>query len=79
MTSLLESSRRGQVTLLEVVPCHQAQCLESRMECLMAAIAESDDEAKMRVNAFLEKRTSKAADRSEAAPPLPARSAGTGE
>jgi hypothetical protein len=45
----------------------------------MAAIAESDDEAKMRVNAFLEKRTSKAADRSEAAPPSPARSAGTGE
>jgi enoyl-CoA hydratase/carnithine racemase len=49
------------------------------MESLMAAIAESDDEAKTRVNAFLEKRTSKATDRSDAGPASPTRSARTGE
>ena len=49
------------------------------MESLMAAIAESDDEAKTRVNAFLEKRTSKVTHRSDAGPASPTRSAGTQE
>ena len=49
------------------------------MESLMAAIAASDDEAKTRVNAFLEKRTSKVTDRSDAGPASPTRSAGTEE
>ena len=49
------------------------------MESLMAAIATSDDEAKTRVNAFLEKRTSKVTDRSDAGPASPTRSAGTEE
>jgi enoyl-CoA hydratase/carnithine racemase len=44
------------------------------MESLMAAIAASDDEAKARVKAFLEKRASKVTQRSDAepAPPTPA-------
>lgn len=41
------------------------------MESLMAAIAESDDEAKARLKDFLEKRTSKTADRSDAGPASP--------
>jgi enoyl-CoA hydratase/carnithine racemase len=49
------------------------------MESLMAAIAESDDEAQARLNAFLEKRTAKVTDRSDAGPASPTRSAGIGE
>jgi enoyl-CoA hydratase/carnithine racemase len=49
------------------------------MESLMAAIAASDDEAKARLNAFLEKRTTKVTDRSDAGLASPTRSAATRE
>jgi enoyl-CoA hydratase/carnithine racemase len=47
------------------------------MESLMAAIAENDDEARRRLQAFLEKRTSKVTNCSDAGPVT--HSAGTGE
>jgi hypothetical protein len=48
------------------------------MESLMAVIAVSDDEAKARLKAFLEKRASKVTHRSDAEPVPPTRAASTG-
>jgi (methylthio)acryloyl-CoA hydratase len=48
------------------------------MERLMAAIAVSDDEAKARLKAFLEKRASKVTHRADAEPAPPTRAASTG-
>jgi enoyl-CoA hydratase/carnithine racemase len=49
------------------------------MESLMAAITESDDEAQARLHAFLEKRTTKVTNRSDAGPAPPTLLAGTRE
>lgn len=49
------------------------------MESLMVAIAASDDEAKTRLHAFLEKRAPRVTHRSGAGSASPTRSAGTGE